>query len=296
MQKFYFIPVLFILFSCKNNKKTEQGFTTTKSNFEYKIIPSLLGGDSIQTGDIVKVQLIQFIDDSLLNDTHAGMPDYIKIDSSLREFDYSEILPLMKVNDSAICIFSVEEILKHSAADIHPPHFLENRKFIKVFLKVVDKFSADSLALKDYNLEKYRFELVVAFREKAGFAKADSLFKIHIKSIQQPMIVLPNGVYIQMIQKGNGGKIKQADSVAVVYKGKLTDGTLFEETSHEKPFVLKAGVGESVEGFDKGIASLSFGDKAIIYIPTKLAYGASKGADNIPAFSNLIFEVEVKRK
>ena len=96
-----------------------------------------------------------------------------------------------------------------------------------------------------------------------------------------------------MLEKGNDSKIKKGDQVAVIYSGMLFDGSIFESTTREKPYKLKAGEGEAVEGFDTGIAALGFGDKARLFIPAHLAYGANGAGEKVPPFSNLIFEVEV---
>jgi FKBP-type peptidyl-prolyl cis-trans isomerase FkpA len=294
MKKIALILCLCTLFACRNNN-SHDGFIKTASNFHYKIIPSSTGGDTILAGDIVKVHLLQYIDDSLMNDTHWGMPEYIKIDSSLREFDFSEILPLMKKNDSAICLFSTAEILKRSSAATHPPHFLEEGKYIRVFLKVVDKFRVDSVALADYQMEKLRFDSINSVKENEGFKSAEDIFAILIKSLKKPVEKLDKGVYVHMLEKGRGAKIKQGDSVAVVYKGMLADGALFEETTAASPFVFRAGQQETIKGLDVGISSLSFGDKAKIFIPAKFAYGAQKASDKIPPFSNLVFEVTINK-
>ena len=294
MERFYFFLLSAVLFSCNNKAvKKEAGFTTTKSNFDYKIITLAGGGDTLLRGDIAKIHLRQFMDDSVMNDTYKGMPVYIKIDSTLREFDLSEIVPLMKVNDSAVCIFSTKEILKRAAAETHAPGFLERGKNIKVYFKVIAKFSADSLAEQDMAAEQKRYDSAVALRENAAYKIAAVSFDSLIKSIKTPLTKLPNGIFVQMLQKGNGAKIKSGDSVDVVYKGMLSNGHVFESTTRAEPFTLRPGQGDAVEGFDAGIASLSFGDKAKIYIPAKLAYGPNPAGGKIPAFANLIFEVEI---
>lgn len=274
----------------------ENGFSKTASNFSYKIFPSASGA-AISKGDVVKLHLQQYIDDSLMNDTRTGMPEYIKIDSTLREFDYSEILPSMKVDDSAVCLFATSEIIKRiSPAASHPPHFLEDGKYIKVYFKVVDKFSKDSLAYADYKKEKENFEARLARQEKEGFDKAAKSFDSLINTAPHPLIKLPGNVYVHMQQQEGGNKIKKGDSVAVVYKGRLANGILFEEVQPAQPFVFRAGHNETVPGFDAGISSLSYGDKAVIYIPAPMAYGASKAGEQIPPFSNLVFEVSVSKK
>ncbi len=283
-----------IAISCNNETiKKEEGFTRTKTNFDYKIISSVGGGDTLMRGDIAKIHLRQFMDDSLMNDTYNGMPVYIKIDSTLREFDLSEIVPLMKVNDSAVCIFSTKEILKRAAAETHAPGFLERGKNVKVYFKVIAKFSADSLAAQDLTAEQKIFDSAIAVKENAAYKIAAVSFDSMIKSIKAPMTKLANGIFVQMLQKGSGAKIKVGDSVDVVYKGMLANGHVFESTTRAKPFTLRPGQGDAVEGFDAGIASLSFGDKAKIYIPAKLAYGPNPAGGKIPAFANLVFEVDI---
>lgn len=294
MNRFYIILWSAILLSCNNTSvQKEAGFTTTKSRFDYKIISPASKGDSLLRGDVAKIHLRQFMDDSLMNDTYKGMPVYIKIDSTMREFDLSEIVPMMKVNDSAVCIFSTKEILKRAAAETHAPGFLKRGKNIKVYFKVIAKFSADSRAEQDMAAEQKRLDSAIAVRENAAYKIASVSFDSLIKSIKAPLQKLPNGIFVQMMQKGTGAKIKSGDSVAVVYKGMLANGSVFEATTHKNPFILRPGQGDAVEGFDSGIASLSFGDKAKLFIPSKIAYGPNPAGGQIPAFANLIFEVEI---
>lgn len=294
MKRVPFILLSFILLSCQNNK-TDDGFLTTKSKFKYKIISAETAEDSIKPNDVVKLHLTQFIDDSLMNDTRRTMPEYVKIDSLLRDFEYTEILEYMKVNDSAVCIFPITEILKRSSADIHLPHFLENREKIIVFVKIIKKFGNDSLATSDFLSEKRLFDSLIITKEKIGFIRANTVFDSLIKSVNEPLRSLPNGVFIQLLQKGSDERIQKGDSVAILYKGMLANGTFFDEATSKKPFLIRAGELETIEGFDSGIASLNYGDKAKIFIPAKLAYGSNPIGKVIPPFSNLVFEVTVNK-
>lgn len=296
MNRLVFIFLLFILISCVNKGNSNADFLNTASGFDYKIIKSKSGGDTIQKGDVVKLNLRQFADDSLLNDTYTTMPEYIKIDSTLRKFDFSEILPFMKINDSAVCVFPVSKIVGKAQSGQTLPAFLKNKKNINVYLIVLDKFSTDSIGMKDYAKEKKRYDSLAEMKEKAAYEKASISFDSLIKSVKQPLKKLSNGAYVQVIEEGKGGQIKKGDSIAVIYKGMLLDGTVFETTTQKSPFLLKAGEGESVEGLDSAISSLIAGSKAKIFIPAKLAYGANKVGNKIPAFSNLVFEVEVIRQ
>ncbi len=298
MKKILFAASLFLL-SCNQRNvdraTKEEGFTTTASGFQYKIIRATGGGDSLLTGDVVKVYIRQFIDDSLLNDNRTTVAEFVKIDSTLRKFDYTEILPLMRVNDSAVCLFSTKEIMKRAAAETYPPYFLERGKYIRVYLKLEQRFTSDSMAMAEFGRESERYEKLRVAAEKSGYERAAASFDSLMKTASQPLTRLPNGVCIYKVESGKGPAIRKMDSVHVVYRGRLDNGIEFESTTFKKPFALHASNFEAVEGFDAGIAALSYGDSALLYLPSKLAYGAGGAGNKVPPFANLVFEVRVLR-
>jgi len=53
-------------------------------------------------------------------------------------------------------------------------------------------------------------------------------------------------------------------------------------------------VGQVIKGWDEGLQKLKHGDKAIILIPSRLAYGARGAGGSIPPNAPLVFEVEIK--
>jgi FKBP-type peptidyl-prolyl cis-trans isomerase FkpA len=290
----WLLLIIFIVAGCKNKTMYPDGFNQTASGFYYKILSAAQNNnDSIVKGDVVKVQLHQFIDDSLLNSTYTKVPDYIKIDDKLSAFDYTSILIKMKAGDSAVCIFKAEDIIKKSEIKQDIPAFLKKGKEIKVYFKIIEKFSVDSIAISDYKEETKKADSNYKKSETAGLQLAALQFDSLIATIKSPLLKLPNGVYIQMQQKTGGVKLQKGTAVSVFYTGRLVNGTVFEETAKDKPFGMHADEGEAIEGFDKAIASLSTGDKARLYIPASLAYRGKTQNGKLPAFSNLIFDVQI---
>ena len=57
--------------------------------------------------------------------------------------------------------------------------------------------------------------------------------------------------------------------------------------------VFKLGQGMVIKGWDEGIALLKVGGKALLIIPSDLAYGSRGAGGVIPPFSPLTFEVEL---
>ena len=48
-----------------------------------------------------------------------------------------------------------------------------------------------------------------------------------------------------------------------------------------------------IPGFIEGIENISFGDKAVLFIPSRLGYGEAGAGNVIPANANIIFEIEL---
>ncbi len=99
--------------------------------------------------------------------------------------------------------------------------------------------------------------------------------------------------YMIFKHKGGSEKPKSGDKVAVHYRGKLEDGTEFDNSfKRGEPFEFQLGMGKVIKGWEEGIALLSVGDSALLIIPPSLGYG-NRQIGNIPANSTLYFDVEL---
>lgn len=118
---------------------------------------------------------------------------------------------------------------------------------------------------------------------KAGEAYIDSL-----KKADATVKTTDSGLAYKVITEGEGEPITDKDRVNVTYKGTLTDGTVFDEGTHDfRPTQV-------VPGFGEGLKLMKKGAKYVLYIPGDLAYGV-KGQPQAKIGPNqtLIFEVEV---
>jgi FKBP-type peptidyl-prolyl cis-trans isomerase len=102
-----------------------------------------------------------------------------------------------------------------------------------------------------------------------------------------------SGLYFIENEKGTGPKAEPGSTVYVHYTGKLLDGTVFDSSIERgEPFNFKLGVGQVIKGWDEGIGMMNQGGKATLIIPSDIAYG-SRAAGQIPAYSTLVFDVEL---
>ncbi|MBL4653215.1 MAG: FKBP-type peptidyl-prolyl cis-trans isomerase [Flavobacteriales bacterium] len=97
------------------------------------------------------------------------------------------------------------------------------------------------------------------------------------------------GLYYVIDSVGAGAKPSSQSTVTVAYKGYLTDGSVFDESSASG---ATFGLNSVIEGWKEGIPLYSVGGSGILLIPSALGYGGQSQGD-IPANSVLIFEVSL---
>ncbi len=103
-----------------------------------------------------------------------------------------------------------------------------------------------------------------------------------------------SGLYFIERQKGTGARAEAGKKVTVHYTGTLLDGTKFDSSvDRGQPFEFTLGAGQVIAGWDEGIKMMSVGGKATLIIPSALAYGSRSMGPNLPAYSTLVFEVEL---
>uniref|UniRef100_A0A0F7H0U6 peptidylprolyl isomerase n=1 Tax=Cypripedium formosanum TaxID=53042 RepID=A0A0F7H0U6_9ASPA len=86
----------------------------------------------------------------------------------------------------------------------------------------------------------------------------------------------------------------KGDRIKVHYRGKLTDGKVFD-SSFERgdPFEFKLGQGQVIKGWDQGLQGMCLGEKRKLKIPASLGYGDQGSPPSIPGGATLIFETEL---
>ena len=111
-------------------------------------------------------------------------------------------------------------------------------------------------------------------------------------SAEEGIMSLPRGLYYKVLEQGNGSISPTVRSiVSVHYRGTLIDGKEFDN-SYKRNYPEAFRLCDVIDGWQLALQQMHVGDKWIIYIPYELGYG-SKACAGIPAFSTLIFEVEL---
>jgi len=130
-------------------------------------------------------------------------------------------------------------------------------------------------------------------------------------AIKKESISTASGLQYMITEKGNGAAVISTNFVKVNYAVYFDDGKLLETSIEATALAnnklneqrqmagkyepIEARVGETdamIQGFKEGLRLLREGDKATLFLPYALAYGAN-GGQGVPPNSDLIFEVEI---
>lgn len=106
------------------------------------------------------------------------------------------------------------------------------------------------------------------------------------------ILTTPSGLQYQVLTKGTGTKPKATDTVLVHYRGTLLNGKEFD-SSYARNEPISFPLDRVIKGWTEGLQLMQTGSKYKFFIPYNLAYGEREMGNDIPAYSTLIFEVEL---
>lgn len=110
-------------------------------------------------------------------------------------------------------------------------------------------------------------------------------------ALRDGVTVTESGLQYEVLTMGKGPKPTAMDRVKVHYHGTLIDGTVFD-SSVDRGEPITFGLNQVIPGWTEGVQLMPVGSKFRFYIPQELGYG-SRETGSIPAYSTLIFEVEL---
>lgn len=103
------------------------------------------------------------------------------------------------------------------------------------------------------------------------------------------------GLFKTVLVPGTGTRPVKGAKVQVHYVGTLeADGSKFDSSRDRgEYFEFTLGRGQVIKGWDKGVATMQVGEKAILKCAPEYGYGAAGSPPKIPANATLLFEVEL---
>lgn len=92
---------------------------------------------------------------------------------------------------------------------------------------------------------------------------------------------------------GTGDEVQPGATVTAHYTGALcADGAIFQ-SSHDRGEPVTFPLSHVIQGWQQGVPGMKVGGTRRLIIPAAMAYGAQSPAPNIPANSDLVFDIEL---
>lgn len=291
-------------------------FSKTKSGIEYKVFKSNgksydarevgADGDATYKDRIGKIMALHVeyrtAKDSVLFNSRKqqmGFPVRVPLDSVRKEQrgGLEEAISLLQPGDSAVFRFNVDTIFAKSFRQPVPPFMQKAGKTMTMYVKV-DKVQTRDEAMADVQKMQVEQAQKMKVHAKQQLKSDDVKLQEYIKKNNLQAQRDTSGVYYVVTSPGTGPKPKVGQIVAVKYTGKLLENGKVFDTSEKapnngKPIEFPIGVGQVIPGWDKAIPMLNKGSKAVLLIPSSLAYGQRGAGADIPADAILRFDVEL---
>lgn len=122
--------------------------------------------------------------------------------------------------------------------------------------------------------------------------KEKNLQYLQVLSTQEGICPLPCNMFYKVLQTGTGTVSLTIRSIVTVhYRGSLINGKEFDN-SYDRNCPEAFRLCDVIEGWQLALQRMHVGDKWVVYIPYTMGYG-NRTSGPIPAFSTLIFEVEL---
>lgn len=247
------------------------------------------GSDSLaKVGDFVSIRFSISTTtaagkDTLMNTSSQNGPKPVVITIQPAPFKGSpeDALTQLHEGDSALISVPVDSFARGGMP--LPPMFRKGQKLSYNIRMVKIISQKDSLARKEVT-------------DKSTGLKEDSLLKSLVNKFAPNAVSvtpLPSGLIVAIIKQGNGAKPAAGDTAFVEYTGKFVSGQVFDKSEGRPPMPVAVGTGMVIPAWDQGLLVLPQGTKAVLFAPSRLAYGASDPRSPIPPYSPLIFEVNI---
>lgn len=169
---------------------------------------------------------------------------------------------------------------------------------------MIDNFFAE-------DIKKEKLAQEAKEKERAKIAPVLAQKTKEFADLKNKSVKTASGLQYTVTKDAKGIAPTPGTTVYVHYAGYLEDGTLFDSSYEEvnqlygkldanraaakgyKPLKVEAGKYPFIAGFTEGLNAIKFGDKATLFIPSNIGYGARGAGGVIPPNANLIFEIEL---
>lgn len=95
------------------------------------------------------------------------------------------------------------------------------------------------------------------------------------------------------VEVGDGEEVQPGATITAHYTGALVKNGIIFQSSHDFGQAISFGLDQVIKGWTVGVPGMKIGGVRRLVIPAEMAYGSSSPAKNIPADSDLVFDIQL---
>ena len=232
-------------------------------------------------------------------DTRQMRPEPVPVPlgPTLPKGSIEEAVSVVLPGDSAIFRFNADTVFAKSLRQPVPPFIQRSGNALRVTIVAKQLLTPEQMQAKQQALMAEQERLAKAHAAKQ-LVKDDAAIQAYLKKnkLTAKAKKTPGGTWYVVTTPGKGLPPKKGQTVSVKYRGTvLATGKEFDSSAKHggTPFDFLLGAGQVIKGWDQGIAALPKGSKAMLLIPSPLAYGERGAGGDIPPNAVLRFDVEL---
>ena len=282
--------------SSAKSTKPASNYSKTVNGLEYRIIKDSTGKEFPEKGGYITFwfQLRNNKDSILQDQLKSPNPVGIPTPELTHKGGIEEGLLLLTEGDSALFLLNADSLYLNTFQQ-KKPEYIQTGSTLKMIIKMGRMYS------------KHFVDSTIAAQEKLAQsqnASASEVYKKDSAAIQEYLVrnnlkgqPTTDGTYVVILKPSTSSKtfITSGEEIETTYIGKLLiEGSEFDRSPAGEYFKFPVGKGQVITGWDQGFQKLKHGDKALILIPSRSAYGSRGAGGAIPPNAPLLFEVEIK--
>ena len=170
---------------------------------------------------------------------------------------------------------------------------LDNINLGKVMSTIKTVLKGDTVIFNDQTAPMYIQQYMMKANDALGVIKAEEEKKFMDENkTKEGVQETESGLQYKIEVPGNEVKPGPQDTVEVNYKGCLTNGKQFD-SSYDRGETIKFPLNGVIPGWSEGLQLIGEGGKETLWIPFNLGYGGREMGPDLPAYSTLVFDVEL---
>ena len=95
------------------------------------------------------------------------------------------------------------------------------------------------------------------------------------------------------VEVGTGETVNPGAKITAHYTGALVKNGIIFQSSFDSGDAITFGLEQVIKGWTNGVPGMKVGGTRRLIIPAEQAYGASSPSKNIPANSDLVFDIDL---